>query len=100
MNIIIEFSNNKITSKRKSFKNESCSTGIDEDNYSMISIGDTYETVADLLDIPGDEYAAEYEYTPTVSVIKYIAWYDCNDSAKAIQVTFENDTAIEVQKTF
>jgi len=94
------FLDDKITLKEKTFQDNSCSNGINEQNFSAIVNGDSYESVSSLLGNIGDNYRVDYNHQPNNSIIKYYRWYDCSDSSRNIEVWFKNDEAMLITKKF
>ena len=86
--------------KTKNFADNSCSKNVNQLNYSLISIGDSYSQVSSLIDNQGDNIRVDYgaQGSPDVN---FYRWYNCSNRSDYIEVWFDfNGEAYLINKSF
>jgi len=74
--------------KSKDFANNSCSNNVNQSNYSVISVGDSYSQVTSLLGNQNDNIRVDYD-AQGVANVKIYRWYNCTDNTVFIEVWFD-----------
>lgn len=86
--------------KTKNFSNNSCSSDVNQSNYSAISIGDSLSQISSLLGNQGDNIRTDYD-EQSEPYNKIFRWYNCTDSSDYIEVWFDfNSNAYLINKSF
>ena len=92
------FQNGRLILAQKTFKNDVCSNNITSTSFSSLNNGMTYQQVSLLLNSNGDNFRNDYSTTTTQTNFYY--FYNCSDKSKYIQVWFQNNSAILINKNF
>ena len=90
----------RLNLKTKFFADDSCSDNVNQSNYSLISIGDSYSQVSSLIDNQGDNFRIDYD-AQGLPNISFYRWYNCSNRAEYIEVWFDfNGEAFLINKSF